>query len=89
MSPNDEWNRLPTEPGIYAMRNAQNHQDTQEIKVVLAVLSQGGGLTELNVYDGIGEIQGYYGEYKKLRPFDLSKKEQIAKEDLDSTIITI
>ena len=89
MSLNEKWEQLPTEPGIYAMRNAINHQDTQEIKVVLAVLTPGGGLTELNVYHGIGEIQGYYGEYSKLRPFDLSKPEEISKEDLNSTTIQV
>ena len=83
------WQRLPTETGIYAMRNAQNHSDTQEIKVVLAVLTNGGGLTELNVYDSIGEMEGYYGEYKKLRPFDLSKPDEIDPEDLKNTRILI
>lgn len=63
------------------MRNVHNHHDEQEIKVVLAVLTKGGGLTEVNVYDAIGEMDGYYGEYKKIRQFDLSKPEEIAEQD--------
>lgn len=89
MCDEQEWKRLPTEVGIYQMRNAQNHADTQEIRVVFAVLTNGSGLTELNVYNGIGEMEGYYGEYKKLRPFDLSKPEEIDPEDLRKTQILI
>lgn len=84
-----DWERLPKETGVYAMRNAQNHSDCQEIKVVLAVLTKGGGLTEINVYDAIGELEGYYGEYKKLRPFDLSRADSIAAEDLVDVSIEI
>lgn len=71
------------------MRNVHNHSDCQEIKVVLAVLSEGGGLTELNAYDGIGAFNGYHGEYKKLRPFDLSKPEEIDSTDLQTSQIVI
>lgn len=71
------------------MRNAQNHDDTQEIRVVLAVLTNGGGLTEVNVYDGIGELQGYYGEYKKIRPFDLSERDKIDPEDFRKAQVLI
>ena len=84
-----DWERIPTETGVYAMRNAQNNEDCQEIKVVLAVVTKGGGLTEINVYDSIGEMEGYYGEYKKLRPFNLSKAETIAKEDLEGFSLEI
>lgn len=71
------------------MRNAYNHSDCQEIKVVLAVLSEGGGLTEITAYDSIGALNGYYGEYKKLRPFDLSKPEEIDSTDLQTSQIVI
>ena len=86
---NEGWERLPQGPGIYQMRNAFNHQDGREIRIVQAVLLDNGNLIELNAYDRIGEFNGYYGEYKKLRPFDLSKPEDIAPEDLQNSRLTI
>lgn len=83
------WDRLPKEVGVFAMRNAYNHGDCQEIKVVLAVLSEDGGLTEINAYDAIGAFNGYHGEYKKLRAFDLSKPEEIDVTDLRTSQLVI